>query len=57
MNVGQVTISVTRLGDYWKFLPNIFIAKVAQIFDDFLANLKTTLSGDVGFKLEWDQLS
>ena len=57
MNVGQVTISVTRLGDYWKFLPNIFIAKVAQIFDDFLANLKTTLSDDVGFKLEWDQLS
>ena len=35
--------SVTRLGDFWKFFITNFHVKVAQIFGDYLAILKTSL--------------
>ena len=35
--------SVTRLGDFWKFLEIHFLAKVAQMYVDFLGCLKTSI--------------
>ena len=32
--------SVTRLGNFWKFLDKKFLSKVAQIFVYFLGNLE-----------------
>ena len=37
----MIVISVTRLGDIWKFLATKFLTKVAQMIGNFLANLKT----------------
>ena len=31
---------MTRLGDFWKFLPTSFLKKVAQIFGDLFANFE-----------------
>ena len=35
-----VLSSVTRLSDFWKFLPTNFLTKEPQIFGDFLDNLE-----------------
>ena len=35
------TSSVTRLGDFWKFLATNFAKQVYQIFDNFLGNYKS----------------
>ena len=35
--------SVTRLDDSWNLLATIFLAKVAQIFGDFLAKFNISL--------------
>ena len=37
------SLSVTRLGDFRKFLAIHFLVKVAQISNDVLANLKISL--------------
>ena len=34
-----VGISVTRLGNFWKFLATIFVTKVAQMIWNFLGNV------------------
>ena len=39
----MVRVSVTRLGDFRKFLVSKFITKVAQIFRDFWAILKRVI--------------
>ena len=40
MNVFSAYASVTRLGDFWKFLVTKFLAKVAQIIGNFLGNFE-----------------
>ena len=35
-----IDFSVTRLGNFWKFLDKKFLSKVAQIFVYFLGNLE-----------------
>ena len=40
---GLKTISVTRFGNFWKFLVTNHLSKVAQMFGDFCDILKTSL--------------
>ena len=40
---GLKTISVTRFGNFWKFLVTNHLSKVAQMFGDFCGILKTSL--------------
>ena len=39
----ELNNSVTRLGDFWKFLVTNYLSKVAQMFGDFWGILKTLL--------------
>ena len=39
-----VGISVTRLGNFWKFLATIFVTKVAQMIWNFLGNVEKPYS-------------
>ena len=32
--------SVTRLGDFWKFLRTTILTKIAQLFEDFLGRFE-----------------
>ena len=40
-SLNSIADMVARLGDFWNFLVTNFITKVAQMFGDFLAVVKT----------------